>query len=83
MALTRLLGNKLDNLTTLVANVGLWQYQHAERAWMGGFLGYARIAEVNDLLPAAGPLLLGVVGLFLLDLYSKRVRLFGYRTIKF
>ena len=27
--------------------------------------------------------LLGVVGLFLLDLYAKRVRLFGYRTIKF
>ena len=31
--LTRLLGNKLDNLTTLVANMGLWQSQHAERAW--------------------------------------------------
>jgi Ca-activated chloride channel homolog len=27
--------------------------------------------------------LLGVVGVFLLDLYAKRVRLFGYRTIKF
>ena len=27
--------------------------------------------------------LLGVVALFLLDLYAKRVRLFGYRTIKF
>ncbi len=27
--------------------------------------------------------LLGVVGLFLLDLYAKRVRLFGYRTIRF
>jgi uncharacterized membrane protein len=27
--------------------------------------------------------LMGVVGLFLLDLYAKRVRLFGYRTIKF
>jgi len=27
--------------------------------------------------------LIGVVGLFLLDLYAKRVRLFGYRTIKF
>jgi len=24
-----------------------------------------------------------VLGLFLLDLYAKRVRLFGYRTIKF
>ena len=27
--------------------------------------------------------LMGVVALFLLDLYAKRVRLFGYRTIKF
>ena len=27
--------------------------------------------------------LLGVLGIFLLDLYAKRVRLFGYRTIKF
>ena len=27
--------------------------------------------------------LIGVVALFLLDLYAKRVRLFGYRTIKF
>ncbi|MCW5801941.1 MAG: VWA domain-containing protein [Deltaproteobacteria bacterium] len=27
--------------------------------------------------------LLGVVGLFILDLYAKRVRLFGYRTIRF
>ena len=27
--------------------------------------------------------LIGVAGLFLLDLYAKRVRLFGYRTIKF
>jgi hypothetical protein len=63
--LTRLLGNKLDNLTTLVANMGLWQSQHAEMAWIGGFLGYARIAGVNDLLPAAGPLLLGAVALLL------------------
>ena len=63
--LTRLLGNKLDNLTTLVANTGLWQYQHAERAWTTGFLGYARIAGVDDLLPAAGPLLLGAVALLL------------------
>jgi Ca-activated chloride channel family protein len=34
----------------------------------------------QDLWPWA---LLGVVALFLLDLYAKRVRLFGYRTIKF
>ena len=34
----------------------------------------------QDLWPWA---LLGVVAIFLLDLYAKRVRLFGYRTIKF
>jgi hypothetical protein len=27
--------------------------------------------------------LLGMIGLFVLDLYARRVRLFGYRTIKF
>jgi len=27
--------------------------------------------------------LIGVVALFLLELYANRVRLFGYRTIKF
>jgi len=27
--------------------------------------------------------LIGIIGLFILDLYAKRVRLFGYRTIKF
>jgi hypothetical protein len=61
----QLLANKWTNVLTLAANMGLWQSQHAERAWIGGFLGYARIAGVNDLLPAAGPLLLGAVALLL------------------
>jgi hypothetical protein len=61
----QLLANKWNNVLTLAANMGLWQYQHAQRAWIGGFLGYARIAGVNDLLPAAGPLLLGAVALLL------------------
>ncbi len=38
------------------------------------------IEYTQDLWPWA---LLGVIVLFLLDLYAKRVRLFGYRTIKF
>ncbi len=38
------------------------------------------VKYTQDLWPFV---LIGVVGLFLLDLYSKRVRLFGYRTIKF
>ena len=38
------------------------------------------VTYTQDLWPYA---LLVVVGLFLLDLYAKRVRLFGYRTIRF
>ncbi|HEY4239913.1 MAG TPA: VWA domain-containing protein, partial [Kofleriaceae bacterium] len=39
-----------------------------------------KVSYTQDLWPYV---LLGVAGLFLLDLYAKRVRLFGYRTIKF
>jgi Mg-chelatase subunit ChlD len=39
-----------------------------------------KVQYTQDLWPWA---LLGVVVMFLLDLYAKRVRLFGYRTIKF
>ncbi|MEO8703315.1 MAG: hypothetical protein ABI867_24930, partial [Kofleriaceae bacterium] len=42
--------------------------------------GKESIPYTEDLWPYV---LLGVVALFLLDLYAKRVRLFGYRTIKF
>jgi len=38
------------------------------------------IAYTQDLWPWV---LLGVMGLFILDLYAKRVRLFGYRTVRF
>ena len=38
------------------------------------------VSYTQDLWPWV---LLGVIGLFILDLYAKRVRLFGYRTIKF
>jgi Mg-chelatase subunit ChlD len=49
----------------------------------------AKIWDSSDDAPVKYPqdlwpfVLIGVVGLFLLDLYAKRVRLFGYRTIKF
>ena len=39
-----------------------------------------KVQYTQDLWPWA---LLGVIAVFLLDLYAKRVRLFGYRTIKF
>jgi hypothetical protein len=42
--------------------------------------GDEKVPYTQDLWPYV---LLGVLGLFLLDLYGKRVRLFGYRTIKF
>jgi Ca-activated chloride channel homolog len=42
--------------------------------------GDEKVPYTQDLWPYA---LLAVVALFLLDLYAKRVRLFGYRTIKF
>jgi len=42
--------------------------------------GTESVSYTQDLWPY---ILFGVVGLFLLDLYTKRVRLFGYRTIKF
>ena len=42
--------------------------------------GDEKVFYTQDLWPYV---LLGVLALFLLDLYAKRVRLFGYRTIKF
>jgi Ca-activated chloride channel family protein len=42
--------------------------------------GDEKVSYTQDLWPYV---LFGVLGLFLLDLYAKRVRLFGYRTIKF
>ena len=61
----QLLGNKWDNVMTLVANPTVWHRQVADAGWVGGFFGYARIAGINDLVPAAGPLLLGAVALAL------------------
>ena len=42
--------------------------------------GKESVDYTEDLWPFV---LIGVAGIFLLDLYAKRVRLFGYRTIKF
>lgn len=42
--------------------------------------GDEKVSHSQDLWPYV---LLGVLALFVLDLYAKRVRLFGYRTIKF
>ena len=63
LSLHDLLVNKGVNLLSLVAYPVLWRIQRAEPAWSSGFLGYARIAQVNELLPAAGLLLLGAAAL--------------------
>jgi hypothetical protein len=65
LTLTHALLNKWENVATLVANPVLWRNQTAEPVWASGFLGFARLAQVNDLVPAAGPLLLGVVALLI------------------
>ncbi len=56
---TSILANKLENVVALVADPVAWRTLVPEPNWQAGFLGYARIAQVNDLLPAAGLLLLG------------------------
>ena len=63
LSVHELLADKADNVAALVANPAAWKVQGAEPAWASGFLGYARIAQVDDLLPAAGLLLLGAVAL--------------------
>jgi hypothetical protein len=61
--LTQLLGNKGGNVMTLLVNMDLLRQLHLE--WTGSFFGSARIAELNFLVPAAGPLLLGALALLL------------------
>ncbi len=63
LSFQHLLANKWMNVEALVANPFVWHSLNPEDAWRSGFLGLARLAELNDLLPAAGLLLLGVVAL--------------------
>ena len=67
-----------ETTLTQAALVTGGQSQIAPRdAWASG---EESIAYTQDLWPWV---LLGMIGLVVLDLYAKRVRLFGYRTIKF
>ena len=63
LSLPQLLANKWDNVAALVAVPGLWRTQTAAPAWISGFLGLARLAQLYDVLPAAGLLLLGLLAL--------------------
>ena len=60
----RLLGNKLENLATLVVNPALLLHQKADPGWHG-VLGIARGAQINDLVLSAGPLLFGLAALLI------------------
>ena len=61
--LTQFLANKADNAMTLLVNMGILHRPYLE--WTGRFFGSARVAELFFLVPAAGPLLLGVLALLL------------------
>ncbi len=63
LSLPQLLANKWDNVAAMVAVPGLWRTQTAAPAWLSGFLGLARLAQLYDVLPAAGLLLLGLLAL--------------------
>ena len=54
LSLHRLLANKWANVYTLVANPAMWHSQHSDTAWIGGFLGYARIAQLYSVLRRPG-----------------------------
>jgi hypothetical protein len=63
LSLSHLLVNKWDNVAALAAVPGLWRSQTSDPVWTSGFLGLARVAQLYDVLPAAGLLLLGLLAL--------------------
>jgi hypothetical protein len=63
LSLPQLLANKWDNVAALVAVPAMWRTQTAAPTWTSGFLGLARLAQLYDVLPAAGLLLLGLLAL--------------------
>ena len=52
-------------MLTLLARPAMWRVDPADVSWRHGFLNVARIAELNNLACAAGPLLLGLLALFI------------------
>jgi hypothetical protein len=59
-----LFDHKAGNVLTLIARPAMWRVDPAGVSWRHGFLNVARIAQLNNLLPSAGPLLLGLAALF-------------------
>jgi len=64
LSLDGLVANKWNNLVSVVANPALWRSVSAVPGWHG-FAGVARVAQINDMVLAAGPLLLGALVLFI------------------
>jgi hypothetical protein len=58
---SQFLSNKMDNVRSLIARPGTWRINRANPGWRDGFAGFARIAQLNNLMCAAGPLLLASV----------------------
>lgn len=53
-----------DSLTSLTGNHGLLSAQSVDQVWLHqGFMGYARLSQFFDLLPASAPLVLGAFAL--------------------
>jgi hypothetical protein len=60
----QLLDNKWFNLATVVANPTVFRARIADPGWHG-FVGLARVAQLDDMVLAAGPLLLGALALLI------------------
>jgi hypothetical protein len=56
--------DKAGNVAALVARPDLWATSAANPAWTHDLLGLGRIAQLTDLLCAAGPLVLGALVIF-------------------
>lgn len=64
LSLQEIAANKWGNLVSVVANPQLWRTVSATPGWYG-FAGMARVAQINDMVLAAGPLLLGALVFFI------------------
>lgn len=64
LSLGQLFAHKIDNLMALTGSHGLLSAQSVDEVWLHqGFMGYARLSQLFDLLPASVPLVLGVFAL--------------------
>jgi hypothetical protein len=55
--------NKVSNLLAITAHPSTWHIETADPNWHSTYLGIARVAEMNNLLCAIGPLALGILSI--------------------